>query len=124
MAYEKNTPNAARQPIRAVARPMPSDAPVLEPSLLRLLFLIEFEGLRELGDEQTVQICSLETRMPLEMPKAREGSCVGIIVVVGPAGVPGFVVSAEGGTGVGAGEDVVVRDRPIREGGKGPKVLK
>lgn len=87
---------------------MPADAPVLKPSLLRLLFLIEFEGLRELGDEQVVQIWSLETRMPLEIPKAREGSCVGIIVVVGPAGAPGFVVSAEGGTGVGAGAGAII----------------
>lgn len=87
---------------------MPADAPVLKPSLLRLLSLIEFEGLSELGDEQTVQIWSLETRMPLEMPKAREVSYVGIIVVVGPTDAPGFVVSAEGGTGVGAGAGAII----------------
>ena len=87
---------------------MPADAPVLKPSLLWLLSLIEFEGLSELGDEQTVQIWSLETRMPLEMPKAREVSYVGIIVVVGPTDAPGFVVSAEGGTGVGAGAGAII----------------
>jgi hypothetical protein len=68
-------PNVARQTTRATPISMPADAPVLKPSLPRLLSLVDFEGLREVGGllgRLSADVVAEDCKMLFEMPGACE----------------------------------------------------